>query len=152
MVEAAVLDSSLFMWIVGDDDSAFTIGALRSVSLSVCRPSYSRNCDSWLGLSVNHFVIIGGVCQHRSANHSLTDTDASVQTHRHPGHALTAEWTLRVDAATVHAHSRGLAFVGVWARERERVRSFLRDNPLHTINVERQESMKVNQFPASSTY
>lgn len=96
---------------------------------------------------MNHFVIIGGVAQHRSTNHSLTDTDTSVQTHRHPGHALTAEGTLRVDAAAIHAHSRGLAFIGVWGRDR--VTSF-DDNPLHTINVERQESMKVNQFPGEA--
>lgn len=74
---------------------------------------------------MKRFAIIGGIPRRRSTKRSLTDTDTSVQTHRHPSHALAAERPLRVDAATVHAHSRGLTFVDVWGRDR--VTSFLRD-------------------------
>lgn len=43
----------------------------------------------------------------------FTNTDSSIQAHRHPGHTLAAERALCVDAVSVHTHAWGLALIDV---------------------------------------
>lgn len=110
MVESAVLESSLPVHIVGE----------MTVLTSECTAKCQSTDRNMFRKSNSRF---GGVPQHHSTNRSLTDTDASVQAHRHPGHALAAERPLRVDASTIHAHSRGLAFIDVCGRDSDIISS-----------------------------
>lgn len=42
------------------------------------------------------------------------NTDPSIQAHCHPGHTLTAEGPVSVDAVAVHAHAWSLTFINVY--------------------------------------
>lgn len=42
------------------------------------------------------------------------NTDASIQAHCHPGHTLTAEGSLRVDAVAIHTHAWSLTLIDIY--------------------------------------
>ena len=52
----------------------------------------------------------------------LTHTDAAIETHGQPGHALTPEGALGVDTVAVHAHPLGLALIDVYQHETSETR------------------------------
>lgn len=84
-----------------------------------------------------------------SFQHVLTNTDPPIQAHRHPGHALAAERSLRVDAVAVHTYAWSLTLINVW---KHRGSSFLHNTSPHQMSGERTESVQINQFPVEAVF